>query len=261
MIWIVSDVHGCFYTLQKLLDKVLFADKDAQFVFVGDYVDRGLHNKAVIDLLITLQKQGAICLRGNHDDVVDALLNDHNLHNMREYVVGPPTIRKIFSWWMLNGLDSTLDSYDVVGHRCIRLPPEDIVSEWREKTPQEHKEFFQNLDLYWENDTHFSCHAYMRPNEELPRSLRFMPSDRRVETLWSRFPSRYGSFFPTETQWDKIGVFGHTPTNAVYGSPVPIKYDKIRLIDTGAFTDNYMCAYSCELDDWILQATDPSDKL
>lgn len=68
--YIISDLHGCFYTLKKLIEKVRRKNESPQFVFVGDYVDRGLNSKQCVELLIQLQSEGAICLRGNHDDVM-----------------------------------------------------------------------------------------------------------------------------------------------------------------------------------------------
>lgn len=265
MIHIVSDIHGCYHTLVALVDKVKLADPDAKFVFLGDYVDRGANNKEAVEFVISLQKEGAVCLRGNHDDVIDWLLNGSCKCDMREHVVGSPSVDKVYNWWMWNGLSETLLSYDVSDHLKTAgpygqmVPGSIVIDKFRENVPQSHKEFFNNLDMFWENSTHFACHGFMRPEEELPRSLRFMPSDRTEETLWSRFRSIAHQFVPVETKWDKIGVFGHSPTNTVYSSPTPIVYDKIRLIDTGASTGNYLCAYCCEQDDWTLQATDSRD--
>ncbi|KKK95248.1 hypothetical protein LCGC14_2674730, partial [marine sediment metagenome] len=43
------------------------------------------------------------------------------------------------------------------------------------------------------------------------------------------------------------------------GGVAPIKHGNLRLIDTGAFQDEYLCAYNCQQDDWVLQATDSRD--
>ena len=51
MQYIIGDIHGCADTLQKLLAKVRAADEDAKFVFVGDYIDRGLKSKEVVGLV------------------------------------------------------------------------------------------------------------------------------------------------------------------------------------------------------------------
>ncbi len=264
---IISDVHGCFHTLVKLVDRVRKLNSDAKLIFVGDYTDRGHHNKKVVDYLIGLQKDGAVCLRGNHDNVIDWILNDgHYMGRIQEYVCGKPCSSNVLGWWSYNGLIETLVSYGCKKHMDLcqivsyAMPAPDweaVREEFKDNCPEEHKKFFYDLPLFWESDTHFACHGFYRPETELPRNLKFTPTDYTDEVLWSRFTS---SHLHCETAWDKIGVFGHTPVQS-YGAEAPIKWDKIRLIDTGAFTGGYLCAYLCESDDWILQATDSWDTL
>lgn len=253
MQFIISDIHGCNFTLQKLLENVLIADQDAQFVFVGDYADRGKYSREVIDTLLSFGKEReCVFLRGNHDDVIDWLLTGHALSNDTWTRSSP---QSNWRWWGWNGIIQTANSYGVSYDAEL-----ESLEAFKQAVPEEHKIFYHDTRLYWENSTHFACHGFMRPGEELPRDLKFMKSDRNDETLWSRFlKSPAGTLdVQCKIQWDKIGVFGHTPTSQ-YGSPTPIKYDKIRLIDTGAFLGEYLTAYCCEWDDWILQATDSRD--
>lgn len=257
---IISDVHGCYHTLVSLLKKVRDYDSNPKFVFVGDYPDRGLHTKQAVDLIIQMREnEGAICLRGNHDDVVDYILNEESQGNMKEHLYGEPTAEKAVIWFLRNGLWPTMESYGMDSFHS------NIVDAFRAAVPDSHKKFFNSLEMFWENDTHFACHAFMRPYEKLPKSFKFMSRDRNNETLWSRFEAGYdissfkcGLAFKKPVLWDKIGVFGHTPVS-YYGSPTPVKHDKIRLIDTGSFTGESMCAYNCDEDDWILQPTDRRD--
>lgn len=70
--YIIADIHGCANTLERLLNKIIWqAENTPKFVFTGDYVNRGLHSKRTIDILIDLQsKYNCVFLRGNHDDVI-----------------------------------------------------------------------------------------------------------------------------------------------------------------------------------------------
>jgi serine/threonine protein phosphatase 1 len=258
MTWIISDIHGCYYTLCGLLEAITKADRSPSFVFVGDYIDRGLHSSKVIDYLLKLKQQyDTTLLRGNHDDVVDYILNDHCSGSSSEWVVGPPTLDKIINWWMCNGLKQTIESYGVEAHLRDYGPygnslvaNNSMANEFIKKVPDKHKSFLRGLVLYWENDTHFACHAYMRPDEELPRALKFMPADRNDETLWSRFqgnitePGIETTIMPV---WDKIGVFGHTPVQA-YAESRMIKHHNIRLIDTGPHIEGGITGYCCDTD-------------
>ena len=263
MDWIISDIHGCFYTLQKLLKRVREYDPEANFVFVGDYADRGLNSSQVVDFLIKEQeKNGVICLRGNHDDVIDWMLNQESATSMQEMISSVPNLLTVGAWWLMNGFAVTILSYGVP-----LKPGSDYsvaLDQFVKKVPDSHKKFYRALPLYWENETHFACHGFMRPQLELPRKLDMLPSSMAHETLWSRFqPNKdiqMGGLNPTiDPVWDKIGVFGHTPIQEMYGAAAPIKHKNIRLIDTGAFTNEYLTAYCCEQDDWLLQATDSRD--
>ena len=107
MRWIIGDVHGMLDPLQRLLDEVAKIDAQAQFYFVGDYINRGPDSKGVIDLLLSLT--GAKFVRGNHDDIFDQVLNSTsyagNAANGDRMVA--------FQWFMEHGLDTTFQSYGV----------------------------------------------------------------------------------------------------------------------------------------------------
>ena len=266
MTWIVSDVHGCFFTLQKLIERVRSADPEAQFVFVGDYFDRGLHSKKVVDYVIALQQSGAVCLRGNHDNVIDWIINGERTGD-----VFATEVDEVIPWWRYNGLDSALISYGVTTHITPQGPyksggdPIEIMEEFREKCPPSHKQFIRNLQLHWENETHFACHAYVPPDVDHVDYFQRVEDNPELvyEMLWERYhKDNHGKFLkinpPAFDTWSKVGVFGHTPV-LYYGATTPIRFNKLRLIDTGCFTDKYLCAFNCRKDDWILQATDPRD--
>ncbi len=259
MIYVISDIHGCFYTLEKLIDKVRKKDDSPQFIFVGDYVDRGLNSKQCVEFMIQLQSEGAICLRGNHDDVIDWLLHEESMSDVGGMMPAgvEPNLTTVGTWWLVNGLFQTMQSYldmDLAGN-----PLDFLLKLFVKAVPKEHRKFFRELKLHWENDTHFACHAFLDPTKPLPRTLDFLPVSDRHEMLWSRFPSGYsvGLDCPLPV-WDKIGVLGHSPM-IYYGAVAPIKHGNLRLIDTGAFQDEYLCAFCIEQDDHILQATDSRD--
>ena len=64
----IGDIHGCYTALQKY-----FADnggmKDDEFyIFLGDYIDRGLENAEVIKFLFSIKdKKNVLLLEGNHE--------------------------------------------------------------------------------------------------------------------------------------------------------------------------------------------------
>lgn len=265
MKFIISDIHGCFYTLISLLAKLEEISNEAgqspEYIFAGDYIDRGKHNKEVIDLMISLKGDGAVCLKGNHDDVVNYIVNGRCDTILSEMMRGKFSVDNVISWWMFNGLKPTLDSYEVNCSTNFSDIHKDLV----QNMPDAHKEFLNSLENMWMDDSHFACHAWMNPYEELPRHPNFLKKEQKHEIIWNRFSTgvekgKIGLNKPVA--WDKIGVFGHTPTHIYRFRSEdfsPIKQDKIRLIDTGSFLKQSICAYRPDIDDFILEPTNPLD--
>lgn len=66
---VCGDLHGQFYDLMELF-KVAGEPPDVNFLFMGDYVDRGYFSVVVISLLLALKlkhPQRVTLLRGNHE--------------------------------------------------------------------------------------------------------------------------------------------------------------------------------------------------
>jgi serine/threonine protein phosphatase 1 len=259
MIWVVADIHGCVFTLESIIKRVRQADLDAQFVFTGDYVDRGKHNKEVVDFVIGLQYQGAVCLRGNHDDVFSYILGNQPVTDVQDFA-SDKTWHALLRWWSYNGFLPTAASYGISGEllKNICVNPSEVIDTIRDNAPEEHQRFFNGLPMTWENETHFAVHSYLPPDWEGPRH--YLTVDQKTEMVWNRFPRGFtGTLQPVDLKWKKIGVLGHTPVK-YYSSAAPIKYKQMRLIDCGAFIGEYLCAYCVQKDDWILEATDVRDQ-
>lgn len=64
----IGDIHGCNTVLQKyLLDNDGIKD-DEFYIFIGDYIDRGLENADVVKFLISIKdKKNILMLEGNHE--------------------------------------------------------------------------------------------------------------------------------------------------------------------------------------------------
>jgi serine/threonine protein phosphatase 1 len=86
---VITDIHGRLDALLRLLDQV---PDGAQMIFLGDYVDRGTQSAEVVSLVRTMQSDGAVCLRGNHEDMM----------------CNPDTMG---GTWMANGGSATVESY------------------------------------------------------------------------------------------------------------------------------------------------------
>lgn len=64
---IFGDIHGCYDPLKEYFDKNPF-NENYNYIFCGDYLDRGLQNKEVLEFLISLKdKRNCVFLEGNHE--------------------------------------------------------------------------------------------------------------------------------------------------------------------------------------------------
>ena len=108
----IGDIHGCLDQVQRLVE---LCERDAgaqraKFVFLGDYIDRGLDSRGVVEFLINLQSQRPdliVCLAGNHEELALAALYAGEYEN-----------------WLRNGGDETLRSYGIGS--VADLPPHHI---------------------------------------------------------------------------------------------------------------------------------------
>lgn len=134
-ILVCSDIHGEIHKFQDVLNDANYNEKSDQLILLGDYVDRGKYSKEVIEFIIELVEEGAIALKGNHEE-----LFIHSFYN-EEYK----------DIWYRNGGKKTLDSYNgdlnlIERHIC-----------WLE----------DNLQLYYETDDYIFVHAGLEPDVPL----------------------------------------------------------------------------------------------
>lgn len=63
----IGDIHGCLDPLKEFFDSYPYTE-DNFYIFLGDYLDRGIQNKEVLEFLFTLQnKKNVLFLEGNHE--------------------------------------------------------------------------------------------------------------------------------------------------------------------------------------------------
>ena len=103
---VIGDVHGCYSVLAEALtgtnqitvnDSNYFLNQHIQYVFVGDYLDRGIENKQVLDLLLAIcNKKNVVLLEGNHEahlanyvfNGIDSVLNKGFISDTYPQILG-----------------------------------------------------------------------------------------------------------------------------------------------------------------------------
>jgi serine/threonine protein phosphatase 1 len=213
----VGDVHG---RADLLIETIARIDDDIRRrpiahpveVYLGDYIDRGPDSKTVIDLLATrLVKNRAVCLRGNHEALLEEFLRD------------PVNLPQ---WQQLGGMQ-TLASYGVSPRSGMETEI-DLHRRFLDAFPRAHELFLQCL-RYW-----FCCgdflfvHAGIRPNISIEQQD-------CNDLLWIRH-----EFLNSAQDHGKFIVHGHSPV------PHPdIRHNRIN-IDTGAWKTGSLTCIAIE---------------
>jgi len=198
----IGDIHGEFSKLDLLLNWVSPAQND-QFVFLGDYIDRGQNSCGVIERLMEFEYEfpHAIFLRGNHEQMLlDSLAE---IERDRQGEIPERTGLRLYNsdleMFLANGGNETLRSYGLTSLDGI---------------PKTHLEFIESTRLWWRHDNFLFVHAGVAPNTPLEQQD-------PVTLLMDRHspPGENGI----------IHVVGHTPTS---GEPY-FEHGRYNL-DTGA---------------------------
>jgi hypothetical protein len=239
MRWIIGDVHGMVQPLATLLLQTRKHDPQAMFLFVGDYVNRGPDSRNVMELLIRLRAEGAarFC-RGNHDDVIDLLLNGTAF--CPETAATDPV--QAFGWFMQFGLGQTLASYGVETHAVdavARRPSAARIQQLLRGVPETHRQFIRDLPPILDEGDFVVAHAFwelLAAND--PATMAALLSEHvemRHRLIWERFSI---ADVAAPKWWNRPMFFGHTPV-ANYprnksASGQPLLGPGIVLLDTGA---------------------------
>ncbi|MEJ5350920.1 MAG: metallophosphoesterase [Melioribacteraceae bacterium] len=211
MVAVIGDIHGCYYTLVELYDKITELYPEVPVYTVGDLVDRGNYSYEVIKFVI---EKNIILTPGNHDYMF--------YHFFKE----PSSI--FARSWFFNGNETTLLSY-----------------ENHEKEMFEHIEFIKKAPLFHNLDDCFISHAGISIHYEkyLPPDFRNnldllapliendISSDRGI--MWTRDPL---------LNLGKLQIVGHTKQPDI----TYVEDSNALYIDTGACVGNKLSAVIIE---------------
>jgi serine/threonine protein phosphatase 1 len=222
-VYAVGDIHGRFDLLTDIVARI---DDDLQRrpirysaeVYLGDYIDRGPESSSVITLLATrMVRNRAICLRGNHEAMLEAFLDD------------PAELQH----WLALGARQTLSSYGI-SSTARQQTPQSLHQQFSAAFPRAHDLFLQCLRNSFCCGDFLFVHAGIRPNVLIELQE---PHD----LMWIR-----NEFLNSTDQHEKYIVHGHTPV------PHPdIRSNRVN-IDTGAWRTGVLTCIAIEGDSILI---------
>jgi len=212
----MSDLHGGNEQLGQIIEHIEREyPGEKQFIFLGDYIDRGPQTRELLNRLITLDNGHNIFLRGNHDDMALGLSPNYVQSGFRNG----------FANWMSNGGEQTLKSYGVdwSKHHFSEEALYNLFS-------QEHREWLLKHPYFYKDEQRTYVHAgfYRADAEGNPWPIE--TQNYQVLT-WIRDP-----FLKDNSNAGGYVVHGHTPTIFYYSrEPAMVDICDNRCnVDTGA---------------------------
>lgn len=105
MIYVMSDIHGCYDKYMMMLDKIRFSSEDELYI-LGDVVDRGANGIKI--LLDIARRKNVVLLKGNHDQQAAIMLE-----NLDMLFKEPPIedFVNLYKVWLLDGGNTTLNEF------------------------------------------------------------------------------------------------------------------------------------------------------
>ncbi|MEO8876173.1 MAG: metallophosphoesterase family protein [Polyangiaceae bacterium] len=176
----IGDIHGDLHALKRVLAKFPMLDEDDTIILLGDYVDRGLESRQVIEFIRTDLPRAfpakIVILRGNHEDGWLRVASG----GWPEFLLPTP-----------NGCLATLRSYSGCEHNEGDNPSKDEFGTMQMASffPEEVMTWMGNLPFFYEDDHGIYVHAglireggnasgnsnttgrWLHPSETLPREV------------------------------------------------------------------------------------------
>ena len=224
MIYVISDIHGCYNEYKKLLEKINFNEEDELFV-LGDVVDRGPEPmKVLLDMML---RPNVYPIIGNHDYMALTLLSKLNVEITEENVESQLSgnIMEAYMYWIQDGGKTTVDSFKKLNKTLKK----------------EVLEYLKDFSLYEEvivnGKTYILVHADLHGCEEEKDLEEYTLAD--LIFYRADYTKRY---FKDE---NTFLITGHTPTRLIHGNQKSFVYEENGhiAIDCGCVYGDRLAAY------------------
>jgi serine/threonine protein phosphatase 1 len=199
---LLGDLHGCAKLLERFLRLRQRYFPEHRIVALGDAIDRGENSAEALQLLHAETNRGAVCLMGNHEEMLIEFLDDPADQGRR---------------WLVHGGLDTLASFGLRGLPSDARAREATRDALRERIGGEIEAWLRALPPLWRSGNLVAAHAALDP--DLPPEIQ----DRR-HLVWGH------RSFPARSRRDGICVaYGHTLVDRAH-----MRAGRLAL-DTGAY--------------------------
>lgn len=221
MIVAIGDIHGCFDPLKALMRTIESYRKDVEdieYIFIGDYIDRGPSTKQVLDFLIDFKAKKTF-LMGNHE------------HMLLVYYKGSKVYQSVGEAWLRknNGGLRTLQDLDpnssfdqeqgISVHSEIENKPGRFVLDCKYEMFFNSLKFSQVRELELSGKRYRLLFSHSVPNRRIPiQDLIDCDSYEAFDELNAQYnipPEKMNLWnrdFLTEPIDSTVLIHGHTPT-------------------------------------------------
>jgi bis(5'-nucleosyl)-tetraphosphatase (symmetrical) len=262
MDYIISDVQGCFDTLQALLKKINFNEDRDRLYFLGDVVNRGNKSLETLRFIYSL-KDNANMVLGNHDfhllvcaltsrkpnkrDTFSDVLNSRDKSSLLDYLLTKPLFIKYKDAFLVHaGIPPQWSEFDVIEnsefvHQNLRgNNPGEFLSKMYKNEPKLFKDELTN-----EEKCRYTINALMR--------MRFCKQNGELEfnhkLNTNMNPAGFKAWFlhSNRALKDKEIFFGH------WSNLKNIEVKNIFALDYGCVWGEYLMAYNLSNKTFISQ--------
>ncbi len=217
MIAVIGDIHGCYFTLKELVEKIKSKYPAIKIYSVGDLVDRGNFSFEVMEFI---KSERIRFTPGNHDYMFYYFINYPNSE------LGQP--------WLYNGYEKTLASY-----------------EGRFDKIAEHLNSIIQAPIFMDLKDCFISHAGISKYYKTKLPKNFQNDLSVLDKIVGRdLTNEYGILWTRSELLDigKLQIVGHTRRDEVFHN----KENNVVYVDTSVYTGNKLSAVIVE-DNKILE--------
>jgi serine/threonine protein phosphatase 1 len=227
MIAVIGDIHGCYFTLKELVEKIKVKYPGIELYSVGDIVDRGINSYESFEYVLS---ENIKFTPGNHD------------YMFYHFIHYPGS--ELGRIWIYNGSESTINSYN---NRVDKM--------------YAHLEIINKAPLFINLKDCFVSHAGISQyfKSRLPRNV--LDNEEQLNKIvMDNLMSDHGILWNRDSLLDlgKLQVVGHTRQNEVIFQ----KTNNVVYVDTSVYTGNKMSAVvidESKITEIISVRTDPRD--